>query len=67
MTNRRPLQAVVGTILGSALFVAACSLEPSSTPGASKGTAQPLGIYTTELPIELEKQAVALVPGDYEA
>ncbi len=64
MTNRRPLQAVVGTILGSALFVAACSLEPSSTPGASKGTARPLGIYTTELPIELDKQAYRALERD---
>lgn len=49
-----------------AAFVAAsgCSLEPTPVPGASKGTAKPLGIHTTELDPDLEKQAYRALERD---
>jgi hypothetical protein len=47
------LSGIFGTIIG----LSACSLEPTPIPSTSKGSAQPLGIYTTELDPDLEKQA----------
>lgn len=64
MNKLRRNVAIVGTILGATLIASACSLEPNPTPSASKGTAQPLGIYTTELPVELEKQAYRALERD---
>jgi Di-haem oxidoreductase, putative peroxidase len=56
MTNLR-LTIAVGLIMGTILGSSACSLEPTPVPPPSNGTAQPLGIYTTELDPDLEKQA----------
>lgn len=49
--------AAVFTIVGSVVFSTACSLEPAPMPNASQGTAKPLGIHSTELDPELDKQA----------
>jgi len=49
-----------GFFLMSALvaaFFSACALEPAERPGAQKGLATALGVYSTALDADLEKQA----------
>lgn len=48
--------AIAGT-LGILGGLSACSLDPTPIPAASTGSAKPLGIYSTDLDPDLEKQA----------
>jgi len=57
MSHRWTRLAAIGATLGTVVGLSACSLEPTPIPNASKGSAQPLGIYTTELDPDLDKQA----------
>lgn len=50
------IAAITGT-MGTIAGLSACSLEPTPIPSAAPGSAQTLGIYSTELDPELEKQA----------
>lgn len=45
------------TVAISVVVSTSCSLEPTPSPNASKGTAKPLGIYSTDLDPKLDKQA----------
>ncbi|MBK9265192.1 MAG: hypothetical protein IPM54_36100 [Polyangiaceae bacterium] len=45
------------TIAAAVGAASACSLEPSPKPSSSKGSAEPLGMHTSELDPDLEKQA----------
>lgn len=57
MRISRASMAVAALILGSIVVASACSLEHAPIPSSSKGTAQPLGLYTPELDPDVEQQA----------
>jgi len=58
----KSLETLLALCLGAALL-GACTLDPTAIP-AQKGTARALGIYTTELDPDLEKQAYEALARD---
>jgi hypothetical protein len=50
--------------LALATGAAACALEGQPAPLAKRGTAKPLGVYSTELAVELEDQALLALGQD---
>lgn len=57
MSHRSFVMALGAGIIGVCIGLSACSLETTPIPSASTGSAKPLGIYSTDLDPDLEKQA----------